>query len=137
VRKRPIRAVPDPDDVIKHDPVSWGFQYVDLGGGWGWRKLDPTHASELHKELVGLEGCLLHSLMREKRVKEIPVAHMTPEAQERLKQTGLEEADTLYELRLPHKWRVWCLVERAVLHLLWWDEFETACGHPPKGVRRR
>ncbi|MEK6277011.1 MAG: hypothetical protein AABM29_03245 [Actinomycetota bacterium] len=137
VVKQPARGVPDPDDVVKDKPISWGFYFVDLGGKWSWRDLDPEHAEELHRELSALEGKTLHELGRQKKVKEIPVAHMRLAARQRLKQTGREEADTLYELRLPHKWRVWGLVEQAVFYLLWWDEFETACGHPPKDVKRQ
>jgi hypothetical protein len=135
--KRPIRAVPDPDEVVKHEPLSWGYRFLDLGGEWGWRKLSPDHAEKLRRELVDVEGRKLIDLMRGRKIKEIPVADMKVKAQERLKQTGFEEADTLYEIRLPDKWRVWGLMERAVFCLLWWDEFETACGHLPKGKARQ
>ena len=118
--KRPIRDVPDPDGVVKDKPLTWGYRFLDLAGEWSWRKLDGAHAEELHRELVAVEGKTLFSLLREERVKDIPVEHMKPKAKERLNSTGFEEAEVLYEIRLPHKWHVWGLVEGSVFLLLWW-----------------
>jgi hypothetical protein len=135
--KRPKLAVPDPDKVVKNQPLSWGYRLIDLGGKWGWRNLDSDHLDALRLGLRDIEGKKLHALLQTNRIKRIPVQHMEPEARERLKTHGLEEAEELYEIRgLPKKWRVWGLMERAVFCLLWWDEFHTACGPPPKGVKR-
>jgi hypothetical protein len=136
--KRPVQAVPDPNDVVKDQPLTWGHRFLDLSGDWSWRKLDAAHAEKLHCILVGVEGKTLHSLLRSKKIKDIPVEHMKEKAKERLLQMGLEEAEVLYEIRLGHKkWRIWGLVEGSVFLLLWWDEFETACHRVPKGQKRR
>lgn len=135
-QKKPVSIVRDPD-VIKHDPISWGLRWTDLGGDWSWRKLNPDHMESLHRQLVAMEGETLHKLIQDRRVKDIPVEHIEREPQERLKTIRLEEAETLWELRLGSKWRVWGLVERATFYFLWWDENETVCGPPPKGTRRR
>jgi hypothetical protein len=117
--------------------MSWGLARVDLWGQWGWLKLDPEHVSELHGELVDLEGETLHDLLKGEEIKDIPAKHLRRAARERLEHLGLEEHDTLWELRLKGKRRAWGLVERSVFHFLWWDPEETACNPPPKRQRRR
>lgn len=127
----------DTPDVIKHEPLSWGLERVDFGGTWGWRGLDAKHIDELHRELVKREGETLERLLKAKEVKDIPAVHMKREAKERLQKLGLEERDTLWELRLPSKRRAWGLMDGAVFQFLWWDPDETACNPPPKGSKRR
>ena len=134
VRKQPVHEVPDPDEVVKHEPLSWGFRFLDLGGDWGWRALDPAEAAELHKRLTeDIEGKHLFDLLRSRLIKRIPVEHLTLKARRRLNSTDLEEAEELYEIRLGWgKRRVWGLMEKAVFCSLWWDPLETACV-PPQG----
>jgi hypothetical protein len=127
----------DTPDVIKHEPVSWGLGHLDLDGRWGWRKLDRAYLDELHRELIKLEGETLDTLIRTKEIKEIPASHMKRAAKERLSKRGLEERDTLWELRLPGKRRAWGLMDGSIFNFLWWDPHETACNPPPKGDRRR
>ena len=124
-------------DVIKHEPVSWGLARMDLDGDWSWLKLDPGHLAQLHAELVKHEGETLYVLLQDETVKDVATRHLKIPAKNRLKEIGLEEKDTLWELRLPGKWRAWGLMERSVFHFLWWDPNETACNPPPKGERRR
>lgn len=133
--KAPATVI-DPD-VLKHEPLSWGLKRLDLNCEWSWRKLDGQHIDRVHDELVSLEGRTLSDLLRERKVKDIPVAHLKPGPSTRLKQLRLEEAEVLWELRLPNKWRAWGLVERAVFYFLWWDEDEEVCNPPPKGQKRR
>lgn len=127
----------DTPDVSKNEPMSWGLGRMDFGGKWGWNNLDADHVDELHRELVKREGKTLHHLLRTEEVKEIPALHMKREAQDRLKGRGLEERDTLWELRLPGKRRAWGLMDGSVFQFLWWDPEETACNPPPKGTKRR
>lgn len=136
VSKRPGLGK-DPE-LAKHNPLVWGFQWLDRKGPWGWGKLAPQHVVGLHRELVRLEGEPLHELERRKDVKQIPVVEVVRDAQERLKAIGLEEADTLWELRLNiARQRVWGLVEQSTFFLLWWDPDHTVCRAPPKTARRR
>lgn len=135
-RKDPTTGSRDPE-AIKHKPISWGLKQVDLDGEWSWRKVDSEHLQSLHEQLAELEGKPLWHLLRSNKVKDIPARHLRRKAQSRLKEIGLEERDTLWELRLLNKWRAWGLVNGSVFHFLWWDEFETVCNPPPKGKRRR
>ncbi len=135
LKKAPAKLV-DPD-VRKHEPLSWGLKRLDLACDWSWRNLDGQHIEQVHDELVSLEGRTLSELLRERKVKDIPVGHLKPAPSARLKQLRLEEAEVLWELRLPNKWRAWGLVEKAVFYFLWWDEDEAVCNPPPKGQRRR
>jgi hypothetical protein len=133
--KRPAAST-DPN-VLKHKPLSWGLKRLDLDCEWSWRDLDGQHIDTVHDELVSLEGRTLDELLRERKVKDIPINHLRSKPSARLKQLKLEEAEVLWELRLPNKWRAWGLVEGAVFYFLWWDEDEEVCHAPPKGQRRR
>lgn len=134
-RKTPT-AVRDPD-IIKDQPISWRLGWVDWEGEHGWRTLDLNHVETLHSELSKLEGNTFFELERTKRIKDIPVEHFRRGPKGRLKTLGLEEAEVIWELRLPNKWRAWGLVEKAIFYFLWWDENETVCNPPPKGKKRR
>lgn len=134
-RKAPT-AVRDPD-IVKDQPISWGLGWVDWEGDHGWRTLDLKHVETLHDELSKLEGRTFFELERGKQIKDIPVEHFRRGPKKRLKALGLEEAEVMWELRLPNKWRAWGLVEKAIFYFLWWDEKETVCNPPPKGEKRR
>lgn len=134
--KTPVTEV-TPEDVIKHEPLSWGLGRVDFAGRWGWLDLDEAYIEELHRELVKREGRTLHNLLKTQEIKDIPTAHICAEAKARLEVLELEEHDTLWELRLPGKRRAWGLVQGSVFHFLWWDPKETVCDPPPRRQRRR
>jgi hypothetical protein len=56
------------------------------------------------------------------------------EAQQRLKAIGHEDADEVWELRLPSaKWRAWGFVDDGIFYLLWWDPNHTVCTKMPRG----
>jgi hypothetical protein len=130
-------AVAFEPDVVKNQPLSWALSRMDFRGDWGWSLIKPEEMPPLHKELRGLEGETLHSLLKNGRIKDIPAGHMCRKAKERLEHRGLEEHDTLWELRLEGKRRVWGFVHESVYHFLWWDPRETACGQVPRRKRRR
>jgi hypothetical protein len=133
--KKPA-AVRDPD-IIKHQPISWGFGWVDFEGEHGWRTFDVSRIETLHDELTKFEGRTFFDLEQSKKIKDIPVEHLNRQPRERLKELRLDEVEVLWELRLPKKWRAWGLVEKAIFYFLWWDEKETVCHAPPKGKKRR
>ncbi len=139
-RERGARKTPDAvrdPSIVKDQPISWRLGLVDWGGDHGWRTLDLDHVETLHTELKKLEGRTFFELERSKKIKDIPVDHFRRKPKERLRTLGLEEAEVMWELRLPNKWRAWGLVEQAIFYFLWWDEKETVCNPPPKGERRR
>jgi hypothetical protein len=124
-------------DVVKNEALTWALARVDFEGKWGWAKLLADEAEPLHKELSVYEGQTLHTLVKGQKIKDIPAANMCREARDRLVLLGLEEYDTLWELRLNGKRRVWGVIHGSTYYLLWWDPKETACNPPPKGKRRR
>jgi hypothetical protein len=59
--------------------------------------------------------------------KEIPVAHLAPEAQARLSEIGHDDVDSLWELHLAGKPRLWGIRAQAVFHVLWFDLDHAVC----------
>lgn len=145
--KRPLAAAPvapskkpaavrDPN-IIKNQPISWGFGWLDWEGEHGWRTFDVKLTEKLHDELTKFEGRTFFELEKANQIKDIPVEHLRRGPKKRLKDLRLEEVEVLWELRMPKKWRAWGLVEKAIFYFLWWDEKETVCNPPPKGEKRR
>jgi hypothetical protein len=122
----------------KDKPLSWRFGRIDFDGKWGWSKLAVEEMPALHVELAECEGETIHRLLTEEKIKDISTNHMVRAAKNRLACLGYEEHDTLWELRLNGKRRVWGFVhDDADFYILWWDPKETACNKVPPGQRRR
>jgi hypothetical protein len=91
----------------------------------------------LRSELAACEGETVHKLENTQTIKEIPTEHMVREAKQRLNDLDYEDYDTIWELRLNGKRRVWGFVHDADFYILWWDPKETACGRVRRGQQRR
>lgn len=147
--KRPkVRREPDPRkrastggiEPERRGLLAWRFSHADLDGRWGWRNLDSAHLDELRRDLAQAERDTRLELERTRRIKAIPVEDVCRDARDRLEGIGLEDEDTLWELRIAttHKRRVWGLVRASVFHLLWWDPDHTVCPKgPARGTRRQ
>lgn len=136
--KRPTTGEAVTVDVIKHEPLSWRFGRIDLDGRWGWRKLAATDVPHLLLQMTATERETLVHLERKALASEIPTSDICLDAQQRLPRIGLEDTETIWELRLPHKkWRAWGVIQGATFYLVWWDPDHTVCQRLPKGTPRR
>jgi hypothetical protein len=124
-------------EPVKDKPLSWRLSRVDFLGDWGWSNLAADEMATLHGELADCEGETLYNLLKAEAIKDIPTEHMVRKAKERLVDLGFEEHDTLWELRLNGKRRVWGFVHDADFYILWWDPDETACGRVSRQRNRR
>jgi len=87
--------------------------------------------------IVEYEKTAFSKIERDKRAREIPTSDICPEAQERWPRLGLEEWDTVWELRLGYKkWRGWGVLDGPAFHMVWWDPDHTVCQTMPRDQRR-
>lgn len=116
----------------------WRLAHLDLDGKWGWHKLVRAHVADLHKIFVAAETTPIHELMKNKRLKKIPVKHICGEAKRRLKDLDHDDADDIWEFRdLKEKRRAWGFLVKDNFYVLWWDPNHSVCPDgPPKGTRR-
>ena len=59
--------------------------------------------------------------------KAIPIEHLCSDAQNRLRDLGLDDYDEVWEMRIGGKERVWGLRDASVMLLLWWDPEHEVC----------
>lgn len=120
--KRVAAGKPNSDDPT----VIWGFSFVDLGGPWGWSKIEPnvlTHVLEFFHQLEALRPNEVFG-SRHKRVE--PEA-LSPEANKRLAEIELDDLDCLWELRVSGLERIWGHRDGHVFYPIWWDPFHQVC----------
>lgn len=133
-RKRPaVAQTPNPSKrpTFEADPtarpddrIAWRFARLDLHGKWGWSALGEDANAVLAK-LRNFESLTLGELMRLEGSTQIGTEDLPAPAQKRLVDTGHDDLDAVWELRLTGKQRIWGAIDRAVFYLLWWDPEHT------------
>jgi hypothetical protein len=106
-----------------HDQrISWRFGMADTDGPWGWHS-DERLLVDLHVYLCAME----QQTWPPNRAKQIPVANICHEAQQRLAERGLDDVDDLVEFRVTGAARIWGIRHGSVLAFLWWDPRHEVC----------
>jgi len=130
--KRPKRATvgkPTSDDPT----VIWGFSFVDLGGRWGWSKIDPkvlVHVLKFFHQLEALRpGEVFGS-----RHKRVELGALCSEANKRLAKIELDDLDCLWELRVSGLERIWGHRDGHVFYPIWWDPLHEVCPSKKKNT---
>jgi hypothetical protein len=116
----------------------WSFQIFDPEGGWranGGRGLDTdVFVREVISKLRQFEtmtwGEILsatHGKQGKSNSHAVELGKITPDAQKRLQEFNLDDADELISLRLTGVYRIWGLRDGQVLRILWFDEAHQVC----------
>ncbi|MCI0572640.1 MAG: hypothetical protein L0Y66_17950 [Myxococcaceae bacterium] len=117
--KQPRIAVnPDMHEELK--PV-WRVQLLDLGGPWGWSRVQAPALVDIQRRLASFETMTWNEIRKQKSCGFISVSAVCKAAQERLMETHQDDTEQLYKLRIDQSGRVWGIRDRNVLKLLWWD----------------
>lgn len=123
--KSPRVASPPP--IFQGGILAWRFNAVDKGGAFAWTNLsDAKTYKAVVEKLVGYEtmsdtdliGAGCHS---------IDLENLCPEAQQRLIDIKLDDLDSLFSFRLMQKVRVFGVVRREYLRILWYDPEHEVC----------
>lgn len=94
---------------------------MDLEGPFGWKRANAQDFQQIFDRLKSFETMTWQAIDQTKSCGFMPVEQMSKEAQDRLEETGRDEYDALYKLRITQKGRLWGVRMEQVLHLLWWD----------------
>jgi hypothetical protein len=110
-------------------PPSWSFSRVDLEGPWGCGPVDGAILGGILRRLRDFESMTWAEMQQGRRcaAKEIPVEHLSTEARARLVAIGHDDIDSLWELHLAGKPRLWGIRAQATFHLVWFDLDHEVC----------
>lgn len=115
------------DPLIEDRPLAWRFSACDKGGSWPWTGLDPA---EKHREVIDkLREFETRSLgdMKQGGSHPIKLSALCKEARDRLAEIKQDDLDELMSFRLTGTNRVWCVQDRNIMRVLWWDPDHTVC----------
>jgi len=124
-RKIPQRAVFG-KPTSENPTVIWGLSYVDLGGKWGWAKIDVKVLDRVLKFMHNMEGMLPTEVFGA-RHKRVEIDALCSEAKKRLTEIQLDDLDALWELRVSGQERIWGHRDDHVFYPVWWDPLHGVC----------
>jgi hypothetical protein len=105
--------------------IAWHFRIMDNGGNWPCNmETITTISNRLHE----YEVQKWHEVVKQRSNHPMPVSKIEIPAQSRLSKLGLDDAETLYQLKIPgnsNMQRLWGLRQENVFQILWWDPNHT------------
>jgi len=102
-------------------------KYVDYGhADWGWGKLSCRDFFQiLIDRLHDFEQTSWEDLERRRSCHPMPVENIEASAQQRLNEVCGDEIDSLYQVDISPKCRLWGYRDRTILFLIWHDPKHT------------
>jgi len=110
----------DPDSW-RDDFPAWRFHMLDTGGPYCWTAITAEKAVSLQKRLAEFEKLRWREVLNQKSNHDWDIGELSRDAQRRLADE-FPQIETLYQLRIQKRQRVYGYRIGNVLHLLWWDE---------------
>jgi hypothetical protein len=139
VSKKPkalIAVVPQKQPRIASDPTSyherkpsWRVSRIDLVDPYGWHRLSATELHTIRDKLAHFESMTWADILikAKKHNHSVPISDLCSQAQGRLKEIHCDDLDELLSLHLSGLERVWGILDRGVMTLLWWDPKHQVC----------
>lgn len=114
-------ATEDPD--FWGSNPSWQIGILQTKGPFGWGVLDEAALHKIRERLANLETMTWREILikSKKQHHTIRVAALPGENQKRLREIGQHDVDRLVSLRVSSRERIFGILDKAVLRLLWWD----------------
>ena len=104
---------------------------MEFADPFGWHTLDAPRLQYIREKLSFFETMTWEEILvkAKKQNHSVSVAGLCREAQARLNDIcrGNIDIDEVVSLRLTGKERVWGILDRGVLSLLWWDPDHAVC----------
>lgn len=115
------RAAEEPD--FWDSNPSWQIGALQVHGPFGWGDIGEKKLLEIREKLASLETITWREILikGKKQHHMIRVAALPKENQKRLRETGQHDIDRLVSLRMSGRERVFGILNKASLRLLWWD----------------
>lgn len=109
-----------PDSIYDLRP-SWLVKHVDLEGGpFSWSEMQRHELPGLIDRLRLFENMDWREIERQRSSHSMPATVICKAARDRLEELELE-VETLYQLQVAGRARVWGLRLGSAVALLWWD----------------
>ncbi len=96
---------------------------------YGWHALGAKGIRYVYMKLCCFEKMTWHEILVAARKQNhlVDTKDLSKDAQERLERLGQSDLEQLLSLRLGGTERVWGVLERGVVTLLWWDPKHQVC----------
>ena len=113
---------------------SWQIHILQTRGPFGWDVLDKEKLERIRQRLANLETMTWREILikSKKQHHTIRVAALPGENQKRLREIGQHDVDRLISLRVSGRERIFGILDKAVLRLLWWDPEHQVYPSPKK-----
>jgi len=101
-------------------PLAWKFSQADRGGPWPWSAISPESRHALVDRMSNWET-MTQTDLRQGGSHPVPVSGLCREAQLRLAEIEQDDLDEMMSFRLSNRERLWCIRDRNLMRVLWWD----------------
>lgn len=143
MKKPLVRVAPSARKIprVSEDPTSfhdlhpsWRIAKMEFCDPYGWHSLDAAMLSEIREKLKNFETMTWAQILiaNKKHNHSVSVADLEAPARKQLIDSGQTNIEQVVSLRLTGTQRVWGVLDRGVLHLLWWDPNHQICPAIPK-----
>jgi hypothetical protein len=118
----------DPDSDYNRNP-NWRISQIELTDPYGWHILDAKTVMYIKEKLSSFETMTWREILLDskKQNHSVSINVLSPNAKRRLVEIGQDDIDELISLRLSGKERIWGILDRGTLNLLWWDPEHLVC----------
>ncbi|MEM8571130.1 MAG: hypothetical protein AAGG56_09505 [Pseudomonadota bacterium] len=117
-------------------PLSWRFSICDRGGPFCW-ELSPENAKQIMIRLAEFEA-KTWAQIESTGSHRIECHRLQKAARDRLMEIGQDDQDELMSFRISGACRVWCIPDKSIMRVLWWDpEHQVYPTERDKGDRRK
>ncbi len=127
VQPRPQKLPKSRDPEINGAPLAWRFSGCDRAGPFSWDEL--AHGPPFAEVLARLHE--FERMNWDEIVKTgshpIEVHKCEKAARDRLSDIKQDDTDHLMSFRITGKKRVWCIQDRNIMRILWWDPEHQVC----------
>jgi hypothetical protein len=107
----------------QEQPV-WRFSLLDWDGPWGWHNVEANKWQEILQKLGHFETRTWTDIKSDGNNHTVWIKNSpNPETQKRLVELHLDDIHELFSLRLSGKERLWGILDRYILNILWWDPY--------------
>jgi len=103
-----------------------------MADSFGWHSVGVTKFHDIRDKLANFETMTWSKILRGSQNHAILRVDLCQDAQKRLRALKLDDIDSLISLRLSGTERIFGILERGVLRVLWWDPEHRICPSPKR-----
>jgi hypothetical protein len=119
------------EDYLQETPA-WKFNAIDLDGEWSCKNIDRDLIISSILPRIQCFETMKWSEIRGGEHHDINISNLSPKAQRRLEEIYQEDIDSLFSFRIDGIKRLWCILDRHIAKIIWWDPKHEVCPSPLK-----